>query len=297
MHKHLVLPFLILSPCFTHAVPVEKGDASSGNKQEYEDVCQDYKTCGSKGLQYWNWLQGNISSPDLVDRSDGKAIYDRSYLSDSRLLGAGILRPQDLLNHALPNLDDPAYTYWLTSSVNPHTGVESEEVAYKNAINTRDGVLIALSNFREVDEAKTLPWSELMYQTWQESKAYDNRRTSKTGMEGRNLSTLKHSIQHTIVNVQTLQIMELIYTRTGYTPRRDPTWRRWTEEETPSWFFALLGTDNCKGTVFLLTQHAVEAGKKEIAEIWTFWDDEYPNIWYIFSPAYFFFVTSLQEDV
>ncbi|KAL8752763.1 MAG: hypothetical protein Q9184_005630, partial [Pyrenodesmia sp. 2 TL-2023] len=161
MHKQWILPFLILSPSFTHAVPVEKGDSSGGNKQEYEDVCPDYKTCGSKGLQYWNWLQGNISSPDLVDRSDGKAIYDRSYLSDSRPLGAGILRPQDLLNHALPNLDDPAYTYWQTSSINPDTGLESEEIAYKNAINTRDGVLIALYNFREVDDAKTLPWSEL----------------------------------------------------------------------------------------------------------------------------------------
>ncbi|KAI4175019.1 MAG: hypothetical protein LQ346_008150 [Caloplaca aetnensis] len=279
MQKHWILPLIGLLPFLTHAVPVEAGDASGGNQQEYEDFCPDYKTCGSKGLQYWNWLQGNISSPGLVDRTDGKATYDRSYLSDSRLLDAGILRPEDLLNHALPNLDDPAYTYWLISSISPDTGVESEEVAYKNAINTRDGVLIALSNFREVDEARTLPWSELMYQTWQESKAKDNERTSKTGLEGHDLSTLQHSIQHTIVNAQTLQIMELIYSTTGYPTRQDTKWRKWTEEETPNWFFALLGTDNCKGTVFLLTQHAVEAGKKEVAEIWTFWDEEFPNIW------------------
>ncbi|KAL8896433.1 MAG: hypothetical protein Q9207_007707, partial [Kuettlingeria erythrocarpa] len=278
MRKHWILPLIGLLPFLTYAAPVEAGDALSGNQQEHEDFCPDYKTCGSKGLQYWNWLQGNVSSPGLVDRTDGKAPYDRSYISNSRLLGAGLLRPEDLLNHALPNLDDPAYTYWLTSSINPDTGVESEEVAYKNAINTRDGVLIALSNFREVDEARTLPWSELMYQTWQKSKANDNERTSKTGMEGRDLSTLQHSIQHTIVNPQTLQIIELIYSRTGYPTRRDAMWRRWTEEETPNWFFALLGTDNCKGTVFLLTQHAVEVGKKEITEIWTFWDEEFPNI-------------------
>ncbi|KAL8780314.1 MAG: hypothetical protein Q9213_006538, partial [Squamulea squamosa] len=216
--------------------------------------------------------------PDLVDRTDSKATYEKYYKSESSHLfahDAPEIR-QDLANHGLPNLDDPAYSYWLTGSKDPKTGVEDEEIAYKNVINARDGVLIAMYNFREVDSANVLPWSEIIYQAWQQSKSEDEKQGRVSG----SLSTLKYSIQKTVVNQQTTRVLELAYENMGYpqTARGDTTWRRWTEQDTPNWFYALLGTDNCKGTLFLLTQHAVEAGKKEITEIWTRWDAEYPEI-------------------
>ena len=102
-------------------------------------------------------------------------------------------------------------------------------------------------------------------------------------MEGSTLSTLTHSFQHDIVNVDTQRILELMYTNSDYPARRDWQWRTWTEAATPNWFHALLGTDNCKGTVFLLTQHATEAGKREITEIRTWWDGDWPYIWYVLS--------------
>ncbi|KAL8715212.1 MAG: hypothetical protein Q9220_001170 [cf. Caloplaca sp. 1 TL-2023] len=254
---------------------------TGGSEDDTNEACLDYKTCDSKGLQYWNWLQGNLSSPNPVDRIDGKATYEESYLSDSSVMGpkfASDIR-QDLLNHGLPNLDDPAYTYWSTSSIDPATGVESEYVAYKNIINARDGVLIALVNYRSEDEANTLPWSEIMYQAWQESKSYDEQRNAQSGT----LSTLQHVVRSSVSNEQTQTILKLMYANSGYPAisTGDTTWRKWTEEATPNWFFALLGTDNCKGVLFLLTQHAVEAGKKEVTEIWTRWPGAYPDIWYV----------------
>ncbi|KAL9018011.1 MAG: hypothetical protein Q9185_004680 [Variospora sp. 1 TL-2023] len=255
-----------------------------------DDVCRDHFACGAKGLQYWKWLQGNITSKDLVDKTGGKAIYDQSYITDTTYIDdtqAPSIR-HDLLNHHLPDLRDPAYTYWFTSSRNPATGIETEEAAYKNIFNTADGVLIALYNFRDEDDAKTLPWSEIMYQVWQQSRAHDNERHAKSGLRpGASLSTLQHSIQATVTNDQTLEILEEMYTRMRYPPIRqgDTKWREWTKEATPHWFFALLGTDNCKGTVFLLIQHGVEAGRKEIPEIWTRWDKFYPDIWMVIRRA------------
>ncbi|KAI4149595.1 MAG: hypothetical protein L6R39_002466 [Caloplaca ligustica] len=213
-----------------------------------------YKTCDSRRYRYWNWLQGNISSANPVDRTDGKTTYDDFYISDSLLVrqdGFKDIR-QDLLNHGLPDLNDATYTYWFTSSKDPDTGEETEEPAYKNIFNTHNGVLIAVANFRENDEA-------------------DNS---------------LYSIQKTVVNEQTTAVLQLAYTKMGYSLRGgDKTWQKWTEEDTPNWFFALLGTDNCKGTLFLLNQHLVEAGKKEIVEIWTRWDNYYPDIWITIEPA------------
>ncbi|KAL8950870.1 MAG: hypothetical protein Q9222_003124 [Ikaeria aurantiellina] len=274
---------LLLLGSLIQASPTQsdKQDFAGGNEDGASDACLDYKTCDSKGLQYWNWLQGNLTLPNSVDRTDGKAVYEKFYLSDSSVIGpkfAPEIR-QDLMNHGLPDLDDPAYTYWHTSSMNPSTGVESEYVAYKNIINARDGVLIALVNYRSEDEANTLPWSEIMYQTWQDSKFYDEQRGAASG----SLSTLQHIIRSSVSNEQTQNILKLMYTNSGYPAisTGDTTWRKWTEEETPNWFFALLGTDNCKGVLFLLSQHAVEAGKKEITQIWTRWPGAYPDIWYV----------------
>ncbi|KAI4125345.1 MAG: hypothetical protein LQ338_004304 [Usnochroma carphineum] len=288
MHVQWILPCLLLSSFLTQAIPVQHIDDNNGNGELDDDACKDYKTCDSRGYRYWNWLQGNISMPNPVDRTDGKPIYDRFYISDTVYIDSadGVSIRQDLLNHGLPNLDDKAYIKWYTSSTHPDTGEETEKPAYVNIINTHDGVLIALDNFREDDEAKQLPWSEIMYQIWQQSKAEDDKRSSTSGTPpGGSLSTLQYSIQKTVVNAQTMAVMELAYTKMGYSFRDgDTTWQKWTEQDTPNWFFALLGTDNCKGTLFLLNQHLVEAGKKEITEIWTRWDVVYPDIWYVIQP-------------
>ena len=81
---------------------------------------------------------------------------------------------------------------------------------------------------------------------------------------------------------QTVSIVELAYSKMRPPlPGReseDETWRRWSRDDgkTKLWWLALVGTDNCKGAVFLLTQHANEVGRKEVGDIWTRWrDDDY----------------------
>ena len=285
MREHRILFPLASLLLLTHAIPARLADIIASELQEDHYVCPSYMTCGEKGLIYWNWLQGNISDPTHLDRTDGKELFAKSYFSERvPLHERPFLSPQDLHDNALPGFDDPAYSYWYTASTIPGDGDENEEIPYKNIINTRDGVLITMEAFKEDDTAQTLPWSEIMYQVWQGAKAYDDERTKAKGMGGSStLSTLTHSFQNDIVNVDTHRILELMYTNAGYDPGRDWQWRTWTEAATPNWFHALLGTDNCKGTVFLLTQHAAEAGKREITEVRTWWDGDWPHIWYVLS--------------
>ena len=46
-----------------------------------------------------------------------------------------------------------------------------------------------------------------------------------------------------------------------------------------------------------MTQHAAEAGKKEIVEIRTWWDFDYPHIWWVGSSIYVVLVQLLWDGV
>ncbi|KAI4123219.1 MAG: hypothetical protein LQ338_005378, partial [Usnochroma carphineum] len=293
---HIRLPFfpLLLSPFLCRTSPVGSDNAAAtaapGNFQLDDDVCPDYETCSVKGKGYWNTLQTTILQPAPVDRTDGLAVFNQYYDSqklapqnyDTRL-------GQDLLNHGL-KFPSNAFSVWYTYPKGYDTGEETGDALsapYVNIINTHDGVLIGKMNFRNMDKTDKLPWSELMYQQWQISKAADDERASKYPffLPGNNLSSLQYVLRDTVENKATMDVMRLAYTKTGYTPQQDPTWRLWTEQETPNWFFALLGTDNCKGVVWLLNDHAKEAGKKEVAEIWTRWGVFKPDIWMVIKSA------------
>ena len=302
-----LVPSLLLFPFSILSSPV--GDIAAqwsqtpGNTRENDDVCPDYKTCSSNGHQYWQTLQQTISQASPVDRTDGKAIYDAQYQSETIPLanhGASI-RP-DLQNHGL---DYQKMTLWASISKDPETGEESFDAAYGNILDTANGVIIAVENNRDFDDRRKqpdsdsdsdspamqgdgLPWSEIMYQTWHRAKDLENsyfaQKLPGWVVGGADLSTFKYSIQNKVDNPQTQQIVKLAYANMGYPPtgQGDTTWRKWTVEETPNWFFALLGTDNCKGTVWLLRDHAGEAGKKVVREIWTRWEGFYPDIWYVY---------------
>lgn len=109
-----------------------------------------------------------------------------------------------------------------------------------------------------------------MYQAWQVIKAADD----KSGVAaGGTLATLRYSVQMNVINEQAVGILELAYSNMGYPGQYsgDVTWREWSklDIQTRNWWLALLGTGNCKGTVYLLTQHAREAGRKEIGDVYT----------------------------
>lgn len=69
-------------------------------------------------------------------------------------------------------------------------------------------------------------------------------------------------------------------------------WRSWTMQgegggEGNGFFVAMLGTDNVRGVVWLLGDHAVEMGRKEVVGIWTRWEGVHPDVWYV--DCFFFF--------
>ncbi|KAI4125229.1 MAG: hypothetical protein LQ338_004391 [Usnochroma carphineum] len=273
MATRCILPLLLLSPLLCHAIPPGGTTAlwatSPGNLQNDDNPCPDYKTCSSTGHRLWNMLQRTIAQPHPVDRIDGKPLFDTWYATDTIPLanhGAEI-RP-DLLAHGL---DYTKMTVWATMSKDPETGEESIDAAYGNIIDPAQGVVVAIENTRDFDEVGKLHWSEIVYQTWSRAKP----------APGDNLSTLRYSIQNKVDNPPAQAIIQLAYAEMGYPPVKseDAQWRRWTLAETPNWFYALLGTDNCKGTIWLLNDHAAEAGKKVVTEVWTRWPGVYPDIW------------------
>lgn len=256
-------------------------DAELGNLLENDEPCDDYPTCSSKGLDYWNNLYTTIitNTPDKTGLGD---IFRKDYSAD---FDGGLDAPEDLHQQLIDrgmaheNLD-----LWYTTSKNPETGQDSKEQAYMNVVDTASGIIIAMGNWRESDQQKTLQWSELMYQTWQlAQKEADNMALiDKSHPPGKPISNLRSVVQHTIINKGTQGVLRAAYKAAGYPiGQGDTTWQKWTEADTRFFFFGLLGTDNCKGTVWLLNDHSAEIGKKMVSTIWTRWTEGSPDIWYV----------------
>ncbi|KAL8751058.1 MAG: hypothetical protein Q9199_006671 [Rusavskia elegans] len=128
----------------------------------------------------------------------------------------------DLKFFGLPGLDGLGYMFWATYSMD-EKGIKSQEPAYENFINTRDGVIVALDNDRDRDRARQqLYWSELVYRAWQATKAADDK-------SGGTLATLQYSVQMNVINEQAVEILELAYRNMGYPGQYsgDVTCRKW----------------------------------------------------------------------
>lgn len=272
------LPFLLVFSPFTRASPTRNATlrlpAAPGHIRADADTCQDYKTCVSNGRRYWNILQVTIAQSHPVDRTGDKALFDTWYFTEAVGLGYDdVLIIPDLLKHGI---DYEKMMRYESTSKDPDTGVLSVETAYQNAIDPVHGVIVADLNFNYYDDNRKLPWSEIIYQTWQRAKTTPEA----------NLSTLQFSIQSAFDNEAAWIIIKLAHKSMGYPPTRgDRVWRKWTLADTPDWFYALLGTETCKGTIWLLNDHAAEAGKKVVTEIWTRWWATYPDIWMNIGPA------------
>ncbi|KAI4136518.1 MAG: hypothetical protein L6R39_007749 [Caloplaca ligustica] len=273
------LPLLLVSALGSRASPTGPTAGNTvqllqhpGNVQTDPDTCPDYKTCSVNGYKLWTMLQTTISQPHPVDRTDGTELFKTWYETDTVPLGkhGASIRP-DLQSHGV---DYTKMALYASTSKDPETGEVAIESAYGNIIDPVQGVIIAIENTADFDENRKLHWSEIVYQTWTQLAK---------PTPAANLSTLRYSIQNKVDNPPAQAIIALAHTTMGYPPPKtgDAVWHRWTRAETPNWFYALLGTDNCKGTIWLLNDHAAEAEKKVVTEIWTRWPGTYPDIWYV----------------
>lgn len=150
-----------------------------------------------------------------------------------------------------------------------------DDPPYLNIFDTKNGILIADANFREDDSQRKLNWSELMYQTWALANI--------TGDGGGPISNLRSILRSEVVNKGTKAAFKLAYQNNRLQPGDDgpEDWREWNESSHGSFFLDLLATDNVKGVVWLLTDHAAEMGRKEITSIYSRWTrGDSLNLWY-----------------
>ncbi|KAL8668789.1 MAG: hypothetical protein Q9168_006593 [Polycauliona sp. 1 TL-2023] len=250
---------------------------TSGNFQEMDYPCQQYSLCGSKGLQYWRDLTKILASTIPADKEDDFDTYKTWYhctLEDRSDGGQQVER--DLIHRGLSPVDD--YKMWHVSSMQSKGGVADLETSYENMFNTNDGIIIATYNWRPLDSQKKLQWSDIVYHTY--------RLDLEPGQSMRGLNAV---VQVDITNPGTFRILQSAYKARGLDASYDRQWRRWTPADSP-YFFWFLGTDNVKGTMFLLKDHASAVGKKIITEIWTRAEPSF-DIWIQLGPYH----TSMAE--
>ncbi|KAL8812123.1 MAG: hypothetical protein Q9223_001181 [Gallowayella weberi] len=273
----LLLAFLLF-PLLTTALPPSDPHTSLSDNSNALDIpsesCVSWETCSTLGIVLWRKLQLTISRRSPQDRTDGKPIFDKYYETDIvPLANYGATIRSDLQRHGI---ELQRMTLYATTSWNPTTGEKPFESAYGNIIDVDQGVIIGIQNDNALDDEKKLNLSEILYQTW--------RRAMRSRAD-KDLSRLRYSIQPRVDNNAAQNLITMAYKDFGYPPvgreqKGDAVWRNWTAKDTPKWFFAFLGTDNCKTTMFLLDQHAAEVGKKVVTEIWTRWEKGgLPDIW------------------
>lgn len=293
-----LFPWLLITPLFTRALSIANPRALTarvdGNIQADDEVCITYKDCSQKGVSYRKLLRATLSQPQIIDRNDRDlfqdhyfAAYDASFTADPDIR-------QSLTNRGMPttNIDS-----WEIYGLDPKTLARDDSPAYYNLFDTNSGLIVAEGNWRAQDSQRALPWSEIIYQTWQlaaekadtlfiasqRTQAYlEGAFTAGAGHPpGGPISNLRSVVQHIVKNKGTQEVLKQAYKANGWQPGHDEPegWRKWTEKETPQFFDALLGTDNVKGTVWLLRDHANEIGRKDIEAIWSRWYMRNPDIW------------------
>ncbi|KAL8750029.1 MAG: hypothetical protein Q9199_007326 [Rusavskia elegans] len=169
-------------------------------------------------------------------------------------------------------MDTADMDIWEVNSFDPVRKIRLKQTAYFNAFNTAAGIIVAKGNWRSSDQNKKedqLQRSEIMYQTWKEAAA----QAEKDQLPHGPISNLRAVVQSNVVNHGTLEIFRAAYKENKLEPWEDPHWRSWTEDSHISFFLGMLGTDNVKGTIWLLNDHAAEIGRKEISAIHTMWDE------------------------
>lgn len=264
--------FVVGSPVVTAAAPgfPIPSDEPIGNRQEDDLYCHAYVDCGKAGYKYHNILQVTLMSESPVDRTDGKDKFEAAYVV-KQSQSPPILNTldQDLVFHGFnPN----ALGAFEVFSINPYDKLPDRDSAYDNYFDTVNGIIIANINFNALDSQKALPWSEIMYQTWQ--------RVNEEFTKGGPISNLRAVVQKTVTNLGTRAVLKTMYNTLQLSiSQGDANWYSWTELKAPEFFMALLGTDNVKGTIWLLNDHAAEIRKKEITTIWTRWTTRFPDIW------------------
>lgn len=244
--------------------------------QESGVPCPDYAQCGIKGKFYWSKLIQTIQLPNPEGDMNRSQIFNDWYGAAHEVReDAGQEISQDLTNHGLSPIDE--YHNWFVFAKLSENGQEdTENNPYKNLVNTKDGVIVATYNYRDEDKAQKLKWSDIIYETYLRELEEENQ-SSQT------IADLQTVVRTDIVNEGTINVAKAAYKSNNTDFNADSDWKKWSIAETPYWFYGLLGTDNVKGVVWLLKDHAQALKSKVITEIWTRKDLQF-DIWINIGP-------------
>ncbi|KAL8934566.1 MAG: hypothetical protein Q9216_005848 [Gyalolechia sp. 2 TL-2023] len=230
--------------------------------------CKSFEDCRNDGYRVWNALQTTLMDPLPMDKTDGFYIFPTAYVvqpSDVQFGYAGL--EEDLGKHGF---DVKGLSDWETASINPQTHEPDDPAAYDNSFDTKNGLIVAHWNHNQADNQRQLKWSEIAFQTWQ----FVQKET-----KGGSISNLRAVIRHEVANGGTLNTLRTLFRNRLLQPNaKDENWYAWTEAEQDFYFFALLGTANVKGVLWLLRDHAVAIGMKEITRVWVRWPNIYPDV-------------------
>ncbi|KAI4269894.1 MAG: hypothetical protein L6R38_007298 [Xanthoria sp. 2 TBL-2021] len=242
------------------AVPAPT-DITSGSDFGEDDACDEYYDCAINGEDSWQKLQTTLQNPASTDNwPDGHQLYNDYYTLDTAPYTAvDNSIAQDLLNHGFSAMDSGKYTEATVSSEHPIDPI-SGPVAFQNLFNTEEGVIIANYNYNRFDLYRKLHWSEIIYQTYLELVKRQ---------PGQSVTNLRAIVRHNLANDHTLRVLWTGYDARKIPIKNYPLWVKWTEAEQKYLWQGLLGTDNVRGVVWLLNDHAQALGKKTIMEIWT----------------------------
>ena len=278
----LIQALSIVKPRAGQDIPECLLDTDGGEAlMDLMDQCVDYGSCSEKGYKNWNTLQTRLSQEQHVCDKNEIGKFRNHYVAQY----ASSTTPDESLLQALANrgIEETEIDGWAVSGRDPDSLQKDRSRSYYNLFDTHNGVIVAKENFRVSDSQKKLPWSEIVYQTWAlaAKKADELASNDKSHLSGGPIRNLRSIVQHFIVNEDTNAVIEAAYKANDLTPGRDDPeqWNEWTEQNTEFFFFALLGTANVRGALWLLHDHAQELGQKEITAIYTRWSDSYPDIW------------------
>ncbi|KAL8993639.1 MAG: hypothetical protein Q9169_006188 [Polycauliona sp. 2 TL-2023] len=299
----MLLPSTIsLLPCLVpsiHSAPVDSGVPISshpplkGNILEFDDSISqqqsDFKICSERGNRYWNTLAETLLNPNAQEKADTSPIFAQGYVATYKDTATASSASSDLVDDLeADGIDANSMDLWWTGDNLPRGDEEEFDAPYQNYFNTRDGIIIASMNFRRDDKRRddkltSLNWSELMYHTWFKLQNGPMKRQRKL----------------LLMSLISLSIIRLLYENNGLVPGgnrpEDQAWVQWTEAKIPYFWDALVGTDNVRGTVYLLNDHPMEIGKKIITEIWTSWEILAPDIWINIGPNPYDEIPDLEE--
>ncbi|KAL8812178.1 MAG: hypothetical protein Q9200_001218 [Gallowayella weberi] len=236
--------------------------------------CQQYSSCAIKGRNYWNALIARLHDPNAkdVNRVETFVHYYGTEHGDLDDPSSGQEVEQDLIDHGFSPRH--GFTKWATFALDPLHRHPDHPAPYENMFSTKDGVIIATSNFRKADLIQKLFWSDIVYQNYLE-----------TVKPGESISALRTVIQTDVMNMGTFLVTKMAYEARGLDFIHDDNshWLKWTLREQEHAFYSFLGTDNVKGVVHLLTDHSVAIGKKVVTEIWTRHDPQF-DLWIEIGP-------------